>query len=155
MNNTALKSATQDIVVDEVFPHPPETLWRALTTGDLVARWLPMPATGFEPVEGRRFTFRTTPAGAWDGVIHCQVLEVKPNERLAWSWKGGHQGNVGYGAPLDTVVTFVLSKVETGTRLRLVHSGFVTPRNDTAFRNMGEGWKRIVATIGSIAGHQA
>ena len=43
MNDAALKShtqKTQDIVVDEVFPHAPETLWRALTSGDLVGRWL-------------------------------------------------------------------------------------------------------------------
>ena len=40
MNDTALKSATQDIVVDEVFPHPPETIWKTLTTGALIARWL-------------------------------------------------------------------------------------------------------------------
>jgi len=150
----ALKPATRDIVVDEVFPHAPETLWRTLTTGELIARWLPMPATGFAPVEGARFTFRTTPAGAWDGVIHCQVLEVKPNERFVWSWKGGHEGNVGYGTLLDTVVTFTLSRVSNGTRLRLVHSGFVTPRNDTAVSNMAEGWKKVVATVGAIAGDQ-
>jgi uncharacterized protein YndB with AHSA1/START domain len=155
MNDAALKVTTQDIVVEAVFPHAPETLWKTLTTGELMARWLPMPATGFEPVEGRRFTFRTTPAGAWDGVIHCQVLEVKPNERLAWSWQGGHEGNVGYGALLDTVVTFTLSKAPGGTRVRLVHSGFVTPRNDLAFRNMGEGWKKVVATVGAVAGDRS
>ena len=26
-----LKSETQDIVVDEVFPHTPETIWKTLT----------------------------------------------------------------------------------------------------------------------------
>lgn len=43
MNDTALKSATQDIVVDEVFPHAPETIWKVLTTGGLIARWLMEP----------------------------------------------------------------------------------------------------------------
>ena len=154
MNDAALKSATQDIVIDEVFPHAPETVWKTLTTADLIARWIPMPPTGFEPVEGRRFTFQTTPAGAWDGAIHCQILEVKPNERLSWSWKSGHAGNAGYGALLDTVVAFTLSKVGHGTRVRLVHSGFVKPRNDIAIKNMGEGWKKVVATVGAIAGDQ-
>ena len=42
-------------------------------------------------MKGKRFTYQTTPAGAWDGVIHCEVLEVKPNERLVYSWKGGHE----------------------------------------------------------------
>ena len=34
MNDAALKSDTQDIVVDEVFPHAPETIWKTLTTGE-------------------------------------------------------------------------------------------------------------------------
>jgi Activator of Hsp90 ATPase homolog 1-like protein len=65
MNDSALKSDTQDIVVEEVFPHTPETIWKTLTTGELIRRWMMAP-TGFEPVEGARFTFQTTPAGAWD-----------------------------------------------------------------------------------------
>ena len=89
MNKPALKFDTQDIVVDEIFPHAPETIWKALTTGELIARWL-MPADGFEPVEGNRFTYKTTPAGAWDGTIHCEILEVVPNQRLVYSWQGGH-----------------------------------------------------------------
>jgi uncharacterized protein YndB with AHSA1/START domain len=151
MNDAALKSDTQDIVVDEVFPHAPETIWKTLTTGELIGRWM-MPPTGFEPVEGKRFTFRTTPAGPWDGIIHCQVLEVMPNKRLVYAWKGGHEGNVGYGSRLDTVVTWILSRVESGTRLRLVHSGFVTPKNDSAFKTMSEGWKKVVQSLGDIAG---
>ena len=154
MNDTALKSATQEIVVDEVFPHAPETIWKTLTTGELIGRWLMMTPTGFEAVKGKHFTFQTTPGGAWDGVIHCQVLEATPNERLVYAWKSGHEGNVGYGSPLDTVVTFILSRVENGTRLRLVHSGFVLPKNDTAFKSMGEGWKKVVPSIGAITGEQ-
>jgi uncharacterized protein YndB with AHSA1/START domain len=153
MNDAAVKSDTQDIVVDEVFPHAPETIWKTLTTGELIGRWMMAP-TGFEPVKGKHFTFQTKPAGAWDGIIHCQVLEVMPNERLVYAWKGGHEGNVGYGSRLETVVTWILSRVENGTRLRLVHSGFVTPRNDTAFKNMSEGWKQVVGKIGDIADGQ-
>ncbi len=91
-----------------------------------MARWLMAPA-GFEPVEGTNFTFQTSPAGEWDGVIRCQVLEVVENRRLAFAWKGGHEGNRGYGSPLDTVVTWTLSPAEGGTRIRMVHSGFELP----------------------------
>src|SRR5690348_4473808 len=99
MNDTTLKSDLQEIVVDEVLPHAPETIWKTLTTAQLISRWMMQP-TGFEPVKGKQFTFQTTPAGAWDGVIRCQVLEVIPNERFVYGWKGGHEGNVGYGSPL-------------------------------------------------------
>lgn len=153
MNQAVLKHDTQDIVVDEVFPHAPGAIWKALTSGKLMARWI-MEPTGFAPVEGNHFTFKTTPAGEWDGIIHCQVLEVIPDKRFVYAWKGGHAGNVGYGSQLDTVVTWTLSPVETGTRVRLVHSGFVTPTNDTAFQNMSEGWKKVVPKLGSVADEQ-
>jgi uncharacterized protein YndB with AHSA1/START domain len=153
MTDAALKPDTQGIVVDEVFPHAPETIWKTLTSGELMSRWIMAP-TGFEPVEGKHFTFQTKPAGAWDGTIRCEVLEVKRNERLAYAWKGGHEGNVGYGSQLDTVVTWTLSRVENGTRLRLVHSGFVLPRNDTAYKNMSEGWKKVVQNLRNTADEQ-
>ena len=151
MSNAALNSDTQDIVVDDVFPHAPETIWKTLTNGELMGRWLMAP-TGFAAVSGTPFTFQTTPGGAWDGVIHCHVLDAIPNERLVYAWKGGHHENAGYGAPLDTVVTWTLTKVANGTRLRLVHSGFVTPKNDSAYKGMGDGWKKVVAKIGAISG---
>jgi uncharacterized protein YndB with AHSA1/START domain len=153
MNDAALKSETQDIVVDEVFPHAPATIWKTLTTGELISRWM-MAAAGFEPVQGNRFTFQTTPAGAWDGTIHCQVVEVVPNERLVYTWKGGHEGNVGYGSRLETVVTWILSRAENGTRVRLAHSGFVLPKNATAFKSMSEGWPKVVRNLGATADGQ-
>lgn len=153
MTDAAREPATQDIVVDEVLPHAPETIWKALTSGALIARWLMAP-TGFAPVPGTHFTFQTKPAGLWDGVIQCQVLEVIPNERFVYAWKGGHESNVGYGSRLDTVVSWVLSKVERGTRVRLVHSGFVVQLNDTAFTNMSEGWRNIVPRLAAIINDQ-
>ena len=153
MNDTALKYDTQEIVVDEFFPHAPEAIWKTLTSGDLMARWL-MEPTGFEPVEGNRFTFQTTPAGEWDGLIRCEVLEVVPDERFVYAWRGGHAGNVGYGSLLDTIVTWTLAKVEKGTRLMVVHSGFVTPRNDTAYSNMSKGWGTVVERFAAVVWEQ-
>ena len=107
MNQAATMPRTQDIVVEDVFAHAPEIIWKALTDGSLIRRWM-MEPKGFEPVVGNRFTFTTKPAGAWDGTIQCEVLEVVENERLAYRWTGGHEANVGYGSRLDTVVTFTL-----------------------------------------------
>jgi uncharacterized protein YndB with AHSA1/START domain len=152
--NHALNPDTRAILVDEVFPHAPEVIWQALTSGELIGRWLMMP-TGFEPMAGSHFTFQTTPAGEWDGRIHCEVLEIVPNQRLSYAWKGGHEGNDGYGSKLETVVTFSLSKAETGTRLRLTHSGFVLPANDIAYRNMSEGWKKVVKRLDLVVAEEA
>ena len=40
MTETMLHPDTRDIDIDEVFPHAPETIWKALTTGALMARWV-------------------------------------------------------------------------------------------------------------------
>ncbi|MPZ40504.1 MAG: SRPBCC domain-containing protein [Rhizobiales bacterium] len=151
MNDPAIVADSRAIVLDEVFPHTPEMVWKTLTTPELMGRWLMKP-TGFEPTEGVRFTYQTTPAGEWDGVIQCEVLEVTPNERLVYTWKGGHAANADYGSRLETVVTWTLAKVGGGTRLRLVHSGFQTPKNDFAFRNMREGWRKVLQKIGAVTG---
>ena len=150
MTDISPKSDTQDIVVQEVFPHAPDTIWQALTSGALIARWL-MEPVGFEPVVGNRFTFHTTPAGQWDGTIQCEVIEAVPNRRFAYSWKGGHDGNEGYGSLLDTVVTWDLHAIEAGTRVTLTHAGFEMPRNETAFRNMSGGWQKVLPRLGAIA----
>jgi uncharacterized protein YndB with AHSA1/START domain len=153
MNDAAIMADSREIVVDEVFPHAPHVVWQTLTTAELMGRWLKMP-TDFAPVEGNHFTYQTTPAGAWDGVIHCEVLEVRPNERLVYTWRGGHDGNSEYGSRLDTVVAFTLTAVEGGTRLQMVHSGFRTPTNDFAFKRMGEGWPQVFRNIEALAMEQ-
>lgn len=140
-------SDTQNIVVEEHFPHAPETLWRALTDGALIQKWM-MPPSGFEAVEGSEFTFTTTPAGEWDGTIRCRVLEIVPYQRFTYSWQGGHHANIGYGSKLDTVVAWTLTPAEGGTRLRMVHSGFVLPKNEVALSNMSGGWKKVLPRLG-------
>jgi uncharacterized protein YndB with AHSA1/START domain len=146
------KADLHDIVVEDVFPHTREIIWRTLTTGALVGRWLRMTPSGFEPIVGNRFTYQTTPSGAWDGVIRCEVLEVRPLKRFVYSWRGGDQTNDGaYGSKLDTVVTLTLEETEGGTRLCVVHAGFVLPRNDVAYRGMGKGWVEVVQGIATVA----
>jgi uncharacterized protein YndB with AHSA1/START domain len=131
---------TRDIVVEETLPHHPAAIWKALTTSALIARWL-MP-NDFEAVVGRKFNFRRAPMGDWNGVVDCEVLEVEPERRLVYSWKGG-SGTIG---ELDTVVTWTLTPVEAGTRLRMEHTGFRLPRNAAAHEMMSPGWDRIVRT---------
>jgi uncharacterized protein YndB with AHSA1/START domain len=154
MTATAEKQdVTREIVVEDTLPHAPDIVWKTLTNGELIGRWL-MP-NDFEPVVGRRFTFRTRPMGGWDGVVDCEVLEMVPNERLIYSWKGGSDDNPAYGSRLDSIVTWTLTPVEGGTRLRLVHSGFRSPGNDFAFDAMSGGWAKVTQRIGALAAELA
>jgi uncharacterized protein YndB with AHSA1/START domain len=142
-----MSQGAREIVVEQVLPHAPETVWKALTSAELIARWL-MP-NDFAPVVGRRFTFATRPMGDWDGVVQCEVLQVEPPRRLVYSWKGG--AGSGMAAPLESVVAWTLEPAEGGTRVRMVHSGFRSPQNDMAFQAMSPGWGRVLGRISEIA----
>lgn len=125
------------IAVDQFLAHPPTKVWRALTDSDLLARWL-MP-NDFRPVPGHRFTFHTTPrpGQGFDGLIHCEVLELDEPRRLRWSWRGGR---------LDTVVTWTLVPEGRGTRLFLEHAGFDPddPAQRRTFTLLDSGWRSHV-----------
>lgn len=140
---------THSIEVSEILPHRRSVVWRALTEADLIERWLMKPE-GFKPSVGQRFTFTTKPAGAWDGTIHCEVLEVVENERLSYRWSGGHDSNIGYGAPLETIVTMTLVDATGGTHLKIVHSGFELPRNESAYRTMSDGWRVVAQRLETV-----
>jgi uncharacterized protein YndB with AHSA1/START domain len=127
-------TGTDAIAVDQYLPHPPGRVWRALTDPDLLARWL-MP-NDFAPVVGHRFTFHTTPrpADGFDGVVHCEVLDLEPERLLRLAWRGGR---------LDTTVTWTLRAEGRGTRLLLEHAGFDPddPFQRQAYTIMGGGWR--------------
>ena len=123
------------IHVDEFLPYPPGNVWRALTDPAKLAVWL-MP-NDFEPTVGHRFTFRTdpVPGTGFDGVVTCEVLEIRPQRLLRISWSGG--------AAMRTTVTWRLHPEGRGTRLFLDHEGFDVsdPFQQLAHRIMGGGWR--------------
>jgi uncharacterized protein YndB with AHSA1/START domain len=141
-------SETHKIVVEKLLPYPPEKVWRTLTMGELIGKWL-MP-NDFAPVVGHRFNFRTKPMGAWDGVVHCEVLDCDPPRLLRYSWKGGSDANPTYGSWLDSVVTWTLTPVAEGTSLRMEHDGFVFPSNQLAYDAMAPGWGKIMDGIARV-----
>jgi uncharacterized protein YndB with AHSA1/START domain len=142
----------RDITIEAVLPHAPAAVWKVLTTGELIGQWL-MP-NDFEPVVGKKFTFRTKPMGDWDGIVHCEVLEIVEQRRLVYSWQGGSDANAKYGSRLDTVVTWSLESIEAGTRLRMVHAGFRLPANQGAFDAMSPGWGHVLHGIARVIGDQ-
>src|SRR5438105_14967002 len=75
---------TRTLVIERVFPHPPEKLWRALTESPLIAQWLLN--NDFEPAVGHKFQFRSQPMPSWDGLIDCEVLIVEPLRQLSYTW---------------------------------------------------------------------
>ena len=112
--------------------YPVEMVWDAITDSHQLAEWL-MP-NDFRLELGHRFTFTTKPAPGFDGVVHSEVLEIEPKRRLVLAWRAG---------ALDTTVEFVLSSVEGGTVLELLHEGFKLGEFIPYFI-LGQGWKSLL-----------
>jgi uncharacterized protein YndB with AHSA1/START domain len=134
------------IEIDQFYPHPPQRVWQALTTPELMARWL-MEPSGFAPVAGTCFTFRGQPMPSVDfsGEIACEVLDVVEGEQLAISWADARSDKLS-----AWIVTWTLHPEGTGTRVILRHSGF-DPDDAAQQRSrtiMGNGWVRIVGQLG-------
>jgi uncharacterized protein YndB with AHSA1/START domain len=134
MNDEAERKDKRSIIVDYQPSAPPHKVWRALTEPQLLGNWL-MP-NDIKPEVGHRFTFRTTPATGFDGIVQCEVRKVEPNSQLVYSWIGGS---------LDTTVTWTLRPSSTGgTDLRLKHAGF-GPEHGMTYDMLSEGWRKKAA----------
>src|SRR5262245_8792399 len=116
MNSVATWQESRDAIVFEVdYPHPIERVWRALTEPDQIAQWLM--ENDFAPRVGHRFTLREIPPPReWRGYVDCEVVTVEPPHRLVYTWDGG--------STPPTQVSYALSAIPGGTRLRLEHTGF-------------------------------
>lgn len=126
---------TRSVVIEKIFPHPPEKVWRALTDSSLLGQWLLR--NDFEPEVGRAFQFRNEPMPNWDGVIDCKVLVLDPMQRLSYSWRA-------FG--LESTVLFTLTQTDNGTHVRMEHSGFAANQN-AAYQGAQYGWQRFLGNL--------
>ena len=138
MSNPA--ESTRTLVIERVFPHPPEKLWRALTENPLIAQWLMK--NDFEPVVGRKFQFRSEPMPNWDGVIDCEVLIVDHLTQLSYSWSS---------LGLDSVMTWTLTPAENGTHVRMEQSGF-RPDQQAAYQGAKYAWEHFFGGLERVLG---
>jgi uncharacterized protein YndB with AHSA1/START domain len=135
-----LAETARSLVIERVFPHPPEKLWRALTENTLIAQW--MMKNDFEPVIGRKFQFRSDPVPKWDGVIDCEVMIVDPLKQLSYTWST-------MGA--EFVVLWTLTPAEGGTHVRMEQSGF-GPDHQAAYQGANYGWQRFLGGLERVLG---
>ena len=135
---TTAESQLRSVIVEKEFPHPPETVWRALTDSSLIAQGLMR--NDFEPVTGHAFTLRADPAPNWNGIIDCEVLEVDPSKTLSYTW-----GTMGMGS----VVTFTLTPTEAGTHVRVEQAGF-RPDQEQNYRGAMYGWKSFMGKLENV-----
>jgi uncharacterized protein YndB with AHSA1/START domain len=119
------------------FAEPPHLVWAALTEPDLLALWL-MP-NDIKAEVGHNFTFCGVPTPSWDGVVHCEVLEVELHRRFSYRWCSyPPHSHADTGALNTTVVWTLLPSDNGGTKLTLEHSGFEP--DSFVLNAMGNGW---------------
>jgi uncharacterized protein YndB with AHSA1/START domain len=136
------KPATEvlSVLVERDVPYPPEKIWRALTQPHLIEEWLMK--NDFKLAVGHRFNLR----GDWGGVLDCEVLVVEPNRTLSYTWNFAHD-DAAYN--LQSVVTFTLTPMSTGTHLRMEHMGF-RPDQKQAFGGAKAGWQQFFAKLEQV-----
>jgi uncharacterized protein YndB with AHSA1/START domain len=110
-----------DIRIVRDYPQSPAQVWRAVTDPALVPLWTATGAggrpEGFAAVPGTKFRLVARPKPGWDGVVECEVLEVREPSLLRYSWTGDAGGDV-------TEVAYRLEPRAGGTRFTYEHTGF-------------------------------
>jgi uncharacterized protein YndB with AHSA1/START domain len=134
------EAETRTVVIEREFQHPPEKLWRALTQPHLIEAWLMK--NDFVPVVGHRFNL----SGDWGGVLDCEVLELRQNESLSYTWDFAHDDPA---FDLKSVVTFTLTPSGAGTHLRVEQSGF-RPDQKQAFGGARAGWLQFLGKLEQV-----
>jgi len=130
------------------FEQSPETVWKYLTSSELMAQWLMK--NDFELELGRKFMFKASPYPAldFDGNVYCEILEIDLAKKLVYSWKSGDGGGK---MNLDSIVTWILIPKNKGTELILEHSGLGELKNEMLFQAMNKGWdENIRVKMGNL-----
>lgn len=121
------------LVIERVLNHPSDKVWRALTQPHLVREWLLEGDIRAE--EGHQFAFATG-----FGQIDCEVQEVEPGQKIAYSWEA---------LGLESVVTWTLIDQGDSTLLRMEQTGF-RPDQAQAYGGAYGGWKRFVGNLETL-----
>ena len=135
MNDMATDTESRTVLIERLFPYPPEKIWRALTQPHLLSEWLMK--TDFAAQIGHRSSF-----GAEWGSVDCQVLEVEPHRSLSYTWGDDN---------LKSVVTWTLTPSKAGTHLRLEQTGFQADQ-PRYFHGARAGWPRFLGRLEQLLG---
>lgn len=123
------------------FQQSPSEVWEYLTKPELIEQWLMK--NDFKPLVGHkfRFTFTAKPGSPYEGVVQCEVLEVKPFTKLSYSWNGG---TLDKSRKFNSVVIWTLVPKNNGTELQIQHDGFEALED---ILNHTNGWNSCIKKI--------
>lgn len=126
----------KSVSLDFEFKSAIHRVWFALTDSATLAKWTLFKSNDFKPVVGHRFQFQSEPYGEWDGVVHCEVLEVDAPHRLSYTWVSAGEHNT---------ITWTLSEGGPGmTHLHLDQTGI---SRDEAAEGARYGWQGMAGKL--------
>src|SRR5690606_11090788 len=131
--------SSKNVVVERVFDANIALVWKALTEKELVKQWY-FDLKEFKTVVGVKFEFWGGEEGGKQWKHLCEITEVVPEKKLAYSWKYEGYSGMSY-------VTFELFEEHNGTKLKLTHSGidsFPADIPELAIHNFENGWNQII-----------
>ena len=132
---------------------PVSRVWRALTDREEFGTWFRVRLDGpFLPGQVSRghITYPGYERVRWEAVVQ----RMEPERLFSFTWHPyAVDPKADYSGEPSTLVEFTLERIPTGTRLRIVESGFdklPAHRRDEAFRMNDRGW---TAQTENIARH--
>lgn len=133
-----------DFTAEICVPASPERVWAALVTPERVAKYHLAPLLKLEPRVGGEILYGT----AEEVMLSGTITQITPNSVLAHTFRFGPPGNIGPGTDPDTLVIYALHEHDSGTALKLRHTGF-TEENQT-HANITSGWPHILKSLDSL-----
>jgi uncharacterized protein YndB with AHSA1/START domain len=133
--------ADSEPLVNEIFiDAEPELVYRFVTEGDLMKRWM-----------GTEVEIEPKPGGIYRVKFGVEAargtyVEVVPNRKVTFTW-GYERATMGM-APGASLVEITLEPRTTGTLVRLVHHQLPS---DEATRAHNEGWQHYLARLKMVA----
>src|SRR5258708_12639742 len=134
----------RNIRIERILPYSCEKVWDGLKDQRILGAWFM--ANDIKPELHYEFTFHMKPQRGWDGMTYCEVIELEPLHRLAYSYHGRASGEKTLACAridspyanaavknvfteIDNVLPFMLTPAPLcyrarETRLVLEHTGF-------------------------------
>jgi len=127
---------------------PPETVFQALTDPSELAAWWGSEETyrsydwQLDVRVGGKWSCKTRGGRTGPASVRGEYLVIEPPRLLVYTWEPSWEGF------MSTTIRFELESIPSGTRLRLVHTGF--EGRAAACEGHARGWSLV---LGWLTGH--
>lgn len=149
-------SSQPAVRIERTLPAPPHQVYRAWLSPELIRRWM---APGYQVTRvevderaGGRYQVWHADAGVPAGGFEAEILELVPDQRIAWRW--GFAGPDREGGPVyDSRLTVTLRDAPGGgTVLTLVHERLddLAVALPQVAEKVGSGWDGVLAKLDAL-----